>query len=118
MNEKIITLYGIKSCDSVRKARKFLDNAEAAYHYHDFRVDGLTLDKLETWVAQAGWEKLLNTRSTSWRQLSDDDKSGLNGQSAVQLMHANPTLIKRPVTECNEQLFVGYKEAEFQENLL
>ena len=111
----MITIFGIKSCDTVRKARKCLDNANIAYQYHDFRVDGLESEQLVSWVNVLGWEKLLNTRSTSWRQLSDQQKQNISETSAVKLMLANPTLIKRPVLENNEQLLVGFREVEYQQ---
>lgn len=111
----MITLFGIKSCDTVRKARKFLDTSGTTYQYHDFRIDGLDANTLKKWIKQIGYEKLLNTRSTSWRQLDDEQKQSVSEQSAFDLMLENPTLIKRPVLEAGAKLLVGLKEPEYQQ---
>jgi len=109
-------LYGIKSCDTVRKARNFLASCNQAYDYHDFRLDGLQADKLQEWINAVGWKTLLNTRSTSWRQLEDSQKQGLDDEKAQALMLENPTLIKRPVLESKgQQVVVGFKQAEYQQ---
>jgi len=113
----MITIYGIKSCDTVRKARKYLDSADRDHQYHDFRIDGLEKEKLYNWSRLLGWKKLLNTRSTSWRQLSDEQKNNLTESTALTLMLDNPTLIKRPITEYDDKLFVGFKETEYQQLL-
>ncbi len=110
----MIAIFGIKSCDTVRKARKFLDTNDTTYQYHDFRQDGLDTNTLKKWVQQIGYEKLLNTRSTSWRQLNDDQKKDVSESSAIDLMLENPTLIKRPVLEMDDTLLVGFKESEYQ----
>ena len=114
MSTKSVTLYGIKNCDSVKKARKYLENLDINYSFHDFRVDGLEQKKLVSWVGVLGWKKVLNTRSTSWRQLPDEQKESITETSALTLMLENPTLIKRPVTEIDDKLLVGFKEAEYQ----
>ncbi len=107
------TLYGIKNCDTVKKARKYLDANNSSYLFHDFRVDGLELTKLQSWVDSVGWELLLNRRSTSWRQLTEQQKSSINSESAIKLMMDNPTLIKRPVLESADEVLVGFKEASY-----
>lgn len=113
----MITIFGIKNCDAVRKAIKWLAVNECEHQFHDFRVDGLDDKVLNAWVNNVGWEKLLNTRSTSWRQLPEKQKKQVSEQSAIKLMLENPTLIKRPVLELNNQILVGFKDAEYQ-NLL
>ena len=113
----MIKLYGIQQCDTVKKARKWLDQQGIAYQFHDFRTDGLTVSMLEEFVEQASWETLLNQRSTSWRQLSGEQKSELSQSKAVSLMLETPTLIKRPVLQSDNGLMVGFS-AENYEKLL
>ena len=112
-----MVIYGIKSCDTVRKARKWLDNSNQNYQFHDFRIDGLDQEKLDNWVDSLGWEKILNTRSTSWRMLNDQQKKNISAQSAVKLMLENPTLIKRPVLQTDKIILVGFKEVEYEQLL-
>ena len=104
-----ITLYGIKNCDSVKKARVWLDNKQVNYSFHDYRVDGLDSDLLQRFVDQLGVDAILNQRSTSWRQLSEEQKSDMTPEKAMQLMLETPTLIKRPILSIGDQLFVGFK---------
>lgn len=107
-------LYGIKNCDSVKKARLWLDNHEVAYQFHDFRVDGLSAQQLASFIEEAGWESLLNRRSNSWRQLTDQQKTDLNAVKAAGLMLDNLTLIKRPVLDTGEQLLIGFNSENYQ----
>ena len=111
------TLYGIKNCDTVKKAKRWLDDEGVAYEFHDFRSDGLSKDTLKAWVETVGFEKLVNNRSTTWRQLPSDDKDNLNETKAVNLMLANPTLIKRPVLVADSEIIVGFKAENYQEKL-
>jgi len=109
------TLYGIKNCDTVRKARKWLETHNITYHFHDFRADGLTGEQLQRWCKLAGWETLLNRRGTSWRQLPPQTRDNIDEASALELMRQNPTLIKRPVLERDDgALLIGFSESEFQ----
>ena len=108
------TLYGIKNCDSVKKARLWLDTHEVAYQFHDFRVDGLNARQLNVFIKQTGWEQLLNRRSSSWRTLTDQQKTDLNAAKAASLMLDNPTLIKRPVLDTGAQLLIGFNEDSYQ----
>ena len=107
-------LYGIKNCDSVKKARLWLDNHEVAYQFHDFRADGLSAQQLASFIEKSGWESLLNRRSTSWRQLTDQQKTDLNAVKAADLMLDNLTLIKRPVLDTGEQLLIGFNSENYQ----
>ena len=108
----MITVYGIKNCDTCRKALKWLAAEGIEHRFHDFRVDGLDASSLSTWVKDAGWEKLLNRRGTTWRKLSDAEKDGVDEAKAEALMAGNPTLIKRPVFEAGAQVIVGFGDAE------
>ncbi len=110
----MIILYGIKNCDSVKKARLWLDKHAIAYQFHDYRVDGLSSEQLAVFIEQAGWESLLNKRSTSWRQLTDAQKTDLDASKAASLMLENLTLIKRPVLVNGEQLFIGFNTENYQ----
>ncbi len=110
----MLTLYGIKNCDTVKKARRWLEDHGIEYQYHDFRQDGLDKKQLSGWVEQLGWEAILNKRSTTWRNLPDKDKEITTNTRAVKLLLANPTLIKRPVTVKNKTLLTGFKEIEFK----
>lgn len=105
----VIVLYGIKTCSTVKKAMKWLEEKEIAFHYHDVRKDGITPALLETWCAALGWEKLLNRSSLTFRRLDEAEKEGLDEAKAVALMLAHPTLIRRPVTVRGEQVMVGFK---------
>ena len=108
----MITVYGIKNCDTCRKALKWLAAEGIEHRFHDFRVDGLDAKSLSGWVKAAGWEKLLNRRGTTWRNLSDAEKDGVDEAKAETLMAGNPTLIKRPVFETGGKVLVGFSDAE------
>ncbi len=105
---KTYTLYGIKNCDTVKKARSWLDQNNIAYRFHDFRSDGLTPELLQRFAEHLDWSKLLNRGSTSWRQLSTEQQSDLSLEKALQLMLTTPTLIKRPILDTGDQLFLGF----------
>ena len=109
-----LTLFGIKNCDTVRKARKWLEANQLEVAFHDFREDGLSTEQIEQWVTAVGWEALFNKRSTSFRNLTDTEKSDLNQNKAIALMALYPTLIKRPVLVSNGQVQVGFKEADYR----
>ena len=108
------TLFGIKNCDTVRKARKWLESEGFDYNFHDFRADGLDKKDLVAWVKAVGWEVLLNKRSTTWKKLPDKDKETVDESKAITLMLANPTLIKRPVLSHKKKIHVGFKEADYK----
>jgi arsenate reductase (glutaredoxin) len=109
----VITLYGIPNCDTVKKARKWLDAAGIAHHFHDVRKDGLAASRLNQWVAALGWEALLNRSGTTFRKLPDEAKAGLDAGKATALMLAEPAMIKRPVVEHDGGLLIGFKDAEW-----
>jgi arsenate reductase len=106
-------LYGIKNCDTVRKARQWLEGHGIAYVFHDYRADGMAAVPLERWVDALGWDVLLNRASTTFRGLDAADKADLGRARAVELMKANPTLIKRPVLEWAGHLQVGFKPDQY-----
>jgi arsenate reductase (glutaredoxin) len=109
-----ITLYGIPNCDTVKKARAWLDGRGIAYAFHDYKKQGADPARIAGWVEKAGWEKVLNRAGTTFRKLPDADKDGLDAAKAVQVMAANPSAIKRPIVEHPGGLLVGFKEAEWE----
>jgi arsenate reductase (glutaredoxin) len=109
-----IVIYGIKNCDTITKARKWLDGRGVAYAFHDYRVDGLDKTRLKDWVRAVGWEKLLNKSSATFRELPDADKQSLTEANAVALMLQNPTMIKRPVLEVGGELLVGFRPEAYE----
>jgi Spx/MgsR family transcriptional regulator len=113
----MFSLYGIKNCDTVRKARKWLDDNGIAYRFHDYRSDGLSPELLKTFADQLGWNTLLNRSSTSWRQLSAEQQADLDAEKALALMLATPTLIKRPILDTSGKLLIGFKADEYAVNL-
>lgn len=108
-----ITFYGIPNCDTVKKARNWLDAKGLSYSFHDYKKQGADPVKLAEWVEQAGWEKVLNRAGTTFRKLPEADKDGLDAKKAVQVMAANPSAIKRPVVEYPGGILVGFKESEW-----
>ena len=109
----MIQVYGIPNCDTVKKARAWLDAHGIEYAFHDYKKEGPDPAKLERWVAEKGWEALLNRRGTTFRQLSDADKADIDAAKAVRLMAAHPSTIKRPVVEYSDGLLVGFAPAEW-----
>lgn len=111
------TIYGIKTCDTVRKARAWLDAHGIAHRFHDYRVEGIDETKLAGWAKVLGWEKLLNKSGPSFRSLPDADKADLTEAKAIALMLANATLIKRPVLEASALLLLGFKPEDYAAKL-
>ncbi len=109
-----LTLYGIKACDTMKKARDWLDARGVAYAFHDYKAAGIDRAALERWCAQAGWETLLNRAGTTFRKLPEADREGLDQARAVAVMAANPSCIKRPVAEHPGGLLVGFKPEEWE----
>ncbi len=108
-----ITFYGIPNCDTVKKARTWLDSQGIAYAFHDYKKAGADPARIAAWVDQAGWEKVLNRAGTTFKKLPDADKQDLNAAKAVAIMAANPSCIKRPVLEYQGGLLVGFKDSEW-----
>ena len=106
-------LFGIPNCDTVRKARKWLDDQGKAHEFIDLRADTPSTQKISEWLAAVGAERLINRRSTTFKHLSEGDKSALKGGDAVSVLQAQPTLIKRPVLEWNNAVSVGFKAEDY-----
>ncbi len=103
------TLYGIKACDTMKKARSWLDAKGVAYDFHDYKASGITEAKVKGWVKEAGWETVLNRAGTTFRKLPEAEREGLTAAKAIKLMVAQPSMIKRPVLEGEGQLIIGFK---------
>lgn len=109
-----LTLYGIPNCDTVKKARTWLDSRGIGYAFHDYKKAGANADQLAQWCRIAGWEKVLNRAGTTFKKLPDSDKADLDETKAIGLMAANPSCIKRPVVEHPGGLLVGFKPDEWE----
>ena len=112
-----IDLYGIPNCDTVKKARAWLDARGIGYAFHDYKKDGANPETLAAWSDIAGWEALLNRRGTTFRALPDTDKANIDRAKALRLMEAQPSLIKRPVVEHPGGMLVGFDPAEWERAL-
>ncbi len=108
-----ITLYGIPNCDTVKKARTWLESRAVPYAFHDYKKAGTDAGKLVEWCDAAGWDKVLNRAGTTFRKLPDADKADLDQTKAIAVMLANPSCIKRPILEHPGGLLVGFKEADW-----
>ncbi len=109
-----VVLYGIKNCDTVKKARYWLEAHKIEYTFHDFRADGLNEDVLKDFLKHVDWEILLNKRGTTWRKLPNKQKNEIDSQKALELMNENLTLIKRPVLTHGKNYFVGFAETDYE----
>lgn len=109
-----VTLYGIRNCDTVKKARAWLDKRGVHYGFHDYKAAGIEADRLRRWTSELGWETLLNRAGTTFRKLPDPRKQNLDQDSALALMLAQPSMIKRPVLELRGRLVVGFKPELYQ----
>jgi arsenate reductase len=113
-----ITVYGIKNCDTMKKARAWLDKRGVEYAFHDYKTDGVERERLEGWSRKVGWETLLNRAGTTFRKLPDKDKNGLDAKKAVALMLAQPSMIKRPVLDLGGgKLLVGFKSDAYADSV-
>lgn len=113
----MLTIYGIKSCDTCKNAKKFLTEKEIEHRFHDLRDDGLDIQMLERWVDRLGWERLLNKKSLTWRKIPEVDRNAMSRDKALAAMIERPTLIKRPVLEADNFIAVGFSEKRFAEFL-
>ena len=104
-----VMIYGIKACDTMKKARDWLSAHDVAYAFHDYKAVGVERSRLEDWSRRVGWERLLNRSGTTFRNLPDSDKQNLNEVKAIALMVAQPSMIKRPVLDIGGDLIVGFK---------
>ncbi len=113
----MLTIYGIKSCDTCRKARKYFVENDIEFQFHDVRDDGVDIQMLERWSKRIEWTKLLNRRSLTWRKIPEVDRNGMTKDRAFALMLDQPTLIKRPVLEAPQFIAVGFSEKRFSHYL-
>ena len=112
-----VTIYGIKNCDTMKKARAWLDAHGVEYTFHDYKTAGIEKDRLEAWSKDAGWETLLNRAGTTFRKLPDADKENLTEKKALALMLAQPSMIKRPVLDYRKRLIVGFKPEVYEKEV-
>ena len=112
-----ITLYGIKACDTMKKARTWLDSHAVRYEFHDYKASGIDAASLARWSKQVGWETLLNRNGTTFRKLPEAQKTDLNERKALELMRAQPSMIKRPVLETGTRILVGFKPEIYAQDL-
>ncbi|WP_371345605.1 ArsC family reductase [Ancylobacter sp. IITR112] len=109
-----VTIYGIKNCDTMKKARVWLDGRGVAYVFHDYKTAGIDAARLNAWAGKVGWEVLLNRAGTTFRRLSEAEKADLDEGRALALMQAQPSLIKRPVLEADGALLVGFRPEAYE----
>lgn len=109
----MVKIYGIKACDTMKKAFTWLDKNQVAYEFHDYKKEPLEPATLKRWIKEVGYEVLLNTKGTTWRKLSDADRENVTETKAIKLMLANLSLIKRPVVESDGALLVGFDERKY-----
>jgi arsenate reductase len=113
-----VTMYGIKNCDTIKKARAWLDGNAIAYDFHDYKTAGVDAASLARWIAAAGWETVLNRAGTTFRKVADADKAGLDAARATALMLAQPSMIKRPVLEYPGGILIGFVPERYARALL
>jgi arsenate reductase len=108
-----IAMYGIKNCDTVKKARAWLDGQGVAYEFHDYKTEGADAKKLEAWCKEFGWESVLNRAGTTFRKLPEADKADLDAAKAIKLMLAQPSMIKRPLVDLGGKRLLGFKDEAY-----
>jgi len=106
-------IYGIRNCDTMKKAFAWLDSKKIAYEFHDYRKDGVPYGKLEQWAARAGWEKLANTRGPTWRKIPEAQRDNPSEARALALLARNASAIRRPIVEAGSQLLIGFDPTEY-----
>lgn len=112
-----ITMFGIKNCDTIKKARAWLESHDVAYAFHDYKASGIDRQRIEDWSRRVGWETLLNRAGTTFRKLPDAEKSDLDERRAIALMMAQPSMIKRPVLDLGSRIVVGFKPEIYARDL-
>jgi Spx/MgsR family transcriptional regulator len=110
-----VKIYGIRNCDTMKKAFALLEAKKVAYEFHDYKKDGVPPGKLQAWAKRVGWEKLANTRGPTWRNIPDAEKAGLTEARALALLERYTSAIKRPVLEAGSRLVVGFDPAEYEQ---
>ncbi len=112
-----VTMYGIKNCYTIKKARQWLDDHGVAYDFHDYKTAGIDRARLSAWADELGWDKLLNRAGTTFRKLPDSERENVDRDKAISLMEAQPSMIKRPVLDLGNKRLLGFKPAYYQEAL-
>ena len=110
----MLTMYGISQCDTIKKAKTWLETHQIAYQFHDYKKQGLDPKLLDSWLARLGWEELLNRRGTTWRKLPDEVREQMDTESARRVMLENPSIIKRPLLVQGDQLLLGFSDASYR----
>ncbi|WP_417552913.1 ArsC family reductase [Marinomonas fungiae] len=108
------TIYGIKNCDTMKKAFRWLEENNVEYTFHDYRKDGLERDLLASWIEQLGWEAVVNKRGTTWRKLEPEIQAAMNNETAVEVLLEQPAMIKRPLLDHQQSLTLGFKPEQYQ----
>lgn len=106
-------MYGIPNCDTIKKAKKWLEVEGVEFQFHDYRKQGVDAEMVTTFCQQLGWEQVMNKRGTTYRQLSQEQKDGLNEQTAIALLVEQPAMIKRPILAVNDQYYIGFKADQY-----
>lgn len=109
-----VTIYGIANCDTIKRARRWLDRKKIEYIFHDYRKQGLDAEQLRQWVDVLGWQALLNKRGTTWRKLADDIKDNIDQASAIDIMLENPAIIKRPLLVKGNEMLLGFSDSQYR----
>jgi arsenate reductase len=112
-----ITVYGIKNCDTMKKALRWLDEQGLDYHFHDYKKEGVPEEALQAWISQLGWETVINRRGTTWRKLPEEVRDDMDAVGAVSVALNNPSIIKRPILDTGRTLLAGFKAHEWEREL-
>lgn len=107
-------MYGIPNCDTIKKARGWFSSRNQDYLFHNYKKQGIDKERLQDWLAQFGWNQLINKRGTTWRKLDEDTKSNMNDSTALAVMLDNTSIIKRPIVEFNGQVIIGFDESSYE----
>ena len=118
MSQKMPIMYGIANCDTIKKARHWMSQHEIDYQFHDYKKLGTDEEQLKSWIAEFGWEKIINRRGTSWRKLDESIRNSMDDSSALGVMQENPSIIKRPLLEVGQHRILGFNEAEYARVLI
>jgi Spx/MgsR family transcriptional regulator len=110
----VVALYGIPNCDTMKKARAWLHAHGVDYRFHDYKREGLDETRLRAWVAELGWEALVNRRGTTWRKLPEDVREGMDAEAAIRIMLESPSIIRRPVLDTGEVRHAGFSETDYE----
>ena len=114
----MIEIYGIKNCDTMKKAFRWLDDNNVEYRFHDYKKEGLNSSMAKAWIDQLGWEKVINKRGTTWRKLDEDTKNSMNNEKAIQTIVDQPSMIKRPLLIQSDAIYLGFNIEEYAQKLL